>query len=348
MLIPFGMKDKKLFDISEVVKGRACDCICPSCKQPLRANKGDPEKKIHHFSHDPKSQKEGETRKDCEYSFFVAARLLIKQRFEEMESLELLLPDGVSYISQKDIVGETHTKPCEFAVSKTVRLDHIEIEKKHLGTELDAVGYCGGYGLGIHFSYDGRLPLDLAQSHRDKAIVDIDLTELRYIYQELKLEKDTTFIDIVLDYAQHSGDRSWLYHPRQVLREEESQSQLNIYIEKYNRWLFRKDGNGHDVYEQYYGQGGHYCQICKRAWLDDVSEPKCPECDRSGRTFGRRAEIRTFKDLVRLRNEKICLKFFSCKTDEFEDICSDCYQAYRSIGIKSLDEITRSIIRKYY
>ncbi|KWU01421.1 hypothetical protein APQ14_06860 [Vibrio toranzoniae] len=82
MRIPFGMKDDKLFDVSEVERGRACECICPSCKQLLRANKGDLEKKIHYFSHDPKSQQEGEKRKDCEYSFFVAARLLTKQRLE--------------------------------------------------------------------------------------------------------------------------------------------------------------------------------------------------------------------------------------------------------------------------
>lgn len=39
MLIPFGLKDGKYYDVSEVERGRACGCICPSCKQVLVAKK---------------------------------------------------------------------------------------------------------------------------------------------------------------------------------------------------------------------------------------------------------------------------------------------------------------------
>ena len=48
--IPFGLKNNKLVDIDEVDSGRNCNCICPNCKQPLIAAKGD--KNIHHFKHD--------------------------------------------------------------------------------------------------------------------------------------------------------------------------------------------------------------------------------------------------------------------------------------------------------
>ncbi len=35
MLIPFGLKDGKYYDVSEVERGRACGCICPSCNHVL-------------------------------------------------------------------------------------------------------------------------------------------------------------------------------------------------------------------------------------------------------------------------------------------------------------------------
>ncbi|QPK06301.1 hypothetical protein [Vibrio kanaloae] len=345
MLIPFGMKDDKLFDVSEVERGRACECICPSCKQPLRANKGDPEKKIHYFSHDPKSKKDGEKRKDCEYSFFVAARLLIKQRLQQMETIDILLPDGLSHISQRDIVGENHTSTCYYANAKTLTLCNIEIEKSYIGGEFDIVGYCGKHAIGLHFSYDGRLPLDSAVNDSDDAILEIDLTELLEVYRELKLEEGMTFIDVVLDYVLNSGERSWVNHPRRRLEETKVKSQLHQFINELNCWLFRKDEDGNDIIEQYYGQGGHYCHHCKRAWLDEHSLPKCPECSRSGRTFGRRAEIKTLSDLNTLRDKQICLKCFTCRTDEFEDICTECYSRYQKYEVKSAKRIAQEIVR---
>lgn len=345
MLIPFGMKDNKIFDVSEVERGRACNCICPSCKQRLIANKGDPEKKIHHFSHDPKSIKEGEPRKDCEYSFFVAARLLIKQRMESMGCIDIQLPIGFAQIVMQDVVGEIHTDNYYFAKSKIITLNQIEIEKSYLDSELDIVGYCGKHAIGIHFSYDGRPSIKSAINNRDEAILEIDLTELLEIYRELKLDEGMTFIDVILEYVLNSGDRSWANHPRMAPCQQDEQTKFSAYIEKYNRWLFRKDDDGNDIYEQYYGQGGHYCPRCKCAWLDEHSRPRCPECSGTGKPFGRRAEITSIQDLDKLRAENTCLKCFSCRANVLGEICSSCYLEYQNQGVYSVKEIVRGIVQ---
>ncbi|MBU4485366.1 MAG: hypothetical protein KKD38_00420 [Candidatus Delongbacteria bacterium] len=44
--LPFGMKDGKLVQVSDVEQGSKCGCICPACAQPLVARKG--EINIHH------------------------------------------------------------------------------------------------------------------------------------------------------------------------------------------------------------------------------------------------------------------------------------------------------------
>lgn len=77
-LIPFGLdiESEELIDVVNVKRWNACGCICPSCKTPLVARQG--HKKAWHFAH--RSQKvHNETRKECEYSFAVSVRLMIRQ-----------------------------------------------------------------------------------------------------------------------------------------------------------------------------------------------------------------------------------------------------------------------------
>lgn len=48
----FGLREGKILHISEITKrerGKACNCICPYCKEPLVAKKG--KQNVHHFAH---------------------------------------------------------------------------------------------------------------------------------------------------------------------------------------------------------------------------------------------------------------------------------------------------------
>ncbi|BBH12957.1 competence protein CoiA family protein [Chromobacterium haemolyticum] len=47
--IPFGLKQGRIVDISEVERGLACECVCTACGGPLIARKG--EVNVHHFAH---------------------------------------------------------------------------------------------------------------------------------------------------------------------------------------------------------------------------------------------------------------------------------------------------------
>lgn len=47
--LPFGERGGQLVHIGEVPRGKACDCVCPSCKVPLVARKG--QRLSHHFAH---------------------------------------------------------------------------------------------------------------------------------------------------------------------------------------------------------------------------------------------------------------------------------------------------------
>jgi len=47
--LQYGLLNEKLIHISVVEKGLACNCVCPHCKSPLIARKG--QKNAHHFAH---------------------------------------------------------------------------------------------------------------------------------------------------------------------------------------------------------------------------------------------------------------------------------------------------------
>lgn len=47
--LPFGLKNSRLVEVSEVLSGKRCGCVCPSCKKDLIARKG--EVNAHHFAH---------------------------------------------------------------------------------------------------------------------------------------------------------------------------------------------------------------------------------------------------------------------------------------------------------
>jgi len=47
--LPYGERDGLLVHVDQVPRGKACNCVCPSCKAPLLARKG--QKVSHHLAH---------------------------------------------------------------------------------------------------------------------------------------------------------------------------------------------------------------------------------------------------------------------------------------------------------
>ena len=97
----------RLLDISEVERGKACDCVCPACKQRLVArfcvDRSD------HFAHDKVSSYQGVNEIECSLSFFVAMRLMIKQCSSEMPVLlDFTIPLLEFYLGREVFSGRLH------------------------------------------------------------------------------------------------------------------------------------------------------------------------------------------------------------------------------------------------
>ncbi|HCE2185936.1 TPA: hypothetical protein NGT48_004490 [Vibrio parahaemolyticus] len=233
MLIPFGLKDGKYYDVSEVERGRACGCICPSCKQVLVAKKGDPEKMAHHFAHDKKAQEDQDEKIECDYSFCVVARLVIKQSLRELTSFDISSPEWKIELSEKDKYDRTRIVTGYVTQERTLTFEEFEVEPSAPYSEVDVLCRINGYVIGIHFSYQGR-PSYSPDKRGKLSILEINLEPLKQLYHEFKNQKYDSFKELALAYVFEDGCRRWLSHARFVSRERELAATLNAMIEESN------------------------------------------------------------------------------------------------------------------
>lgn len=72
--LPYGLKNGELVHVSTVEKGLKCECLCPACKHPLIARKGD--KTAHHFAH----ANHAECAKGLETALHLSAKEILERR----------------------------------------------------------------------------------------------------------------------------------------------------------------------------------------------------------------------------------------------------------------------------
>src|SRR5690606_16189950 len=75
--VPFGMSvhDGRMYGPLEVARGRACNCVCPGCREPLWAKLPVESNRIPHFAHAPGA----ECAVGLETSLHLAAKQIIEQ-----------------------------------------------------------------------------------------------------------------------------------------------------------------------------------------------------------------------------------------------------------------------------
>lgn len=226
-LVPFGYltAQNKLVDVHQVLSGKRCGCLCPSCHAPLIARKGN--KKIWHFAHD--SQSEIVTKLGrCSYSFFVSARMMALQLFDEQLSIilpkfEIQLSEYLPHSGRHIHVSQTVTE------SKRVVVDAISVDKELLGNKVDLLGYVNGYPLAIVFTHPGRKNQSRYGSLQDQkaGVLEISLNALKDRFRTMDSGKQS-YSDVLEDYISNDiASKKWVYHPRLHLSENLAKSELD-------------------------------------------------------------------------------------------------------------------------
>ncbi len=248
-LIPFGLRlsDQQFVDVSDVDRGRKCDCICPSCKTPLIARQG--EVNEWHFAHVSKGVSD-DTKNECEYSFWVSVALMSKQVMANASSI--MLPSLTMYTIEGAEVKVTE--------QQEVSIDDVEIEQKIHQFSADAILSVGDYIIAILFSAPHR-PLDCITEEliaNDKiGVLEVSLFEAyHWLFKSNNQGKYTQ--SLKQNILSNSDCKRWLFHPRKSAVEK----QFDIELFESNQAPIEKTFmHSHNVEHKQYK-----CVWCSRTW----------------------------------------------------------------------------------
>ena len=126
--LKYGLQNGKLIHISKVPKGLDCNCLCPSCKSPLVAKKG--EQNAMHFAHYRVS--------DCKNGTETALHMMAKSVIAEQKNLFIpYTPKNVYGDSYGGKIFSFENAVIEKQISNTVRSDVLlSIDDRLLNVEI--------------------------------------------------------------------------------------------------------------------------------------------------------------------------------------------------------------------
>lgn len=304
VLIPFAEQNGRLVDITQVVSGKACNCICPSCGQSLVARKGKSER-VHHFAHNKNMNEAIDEKIECEYSFYVAARLVIKQIFSEKQKDEWFLP-RFKQTYEPEQQKYKHLKVLMVVTEdQQLILENYQIERSLDKVEMDIVVEVKGVKIGIFFTYPSR-PYPEIEKHKNYGVLGINLEDLTESYREFVFKAGASFQHEIVKYVLIEGDREWLYHPREQSKEKWAIEELEERVSKFEQFEQNKVGieqvmeptksvsnvgQQNRVLEEMIKNrernGNRYCPRCDYAWYVSYDETNsCPRCYLSGIKLG--------------------------------------------------------------
>ncbi len=228
--VPFGLRiqDQTFVDVADVVRGKNCGCICPSCHTPLIARQG--EEKQWHFAH--ASRKVEGTDKECDFSFFVSVRMMARQVIET--GISIVLPEYRSSLT-KQAKGKCFKEDFLVAKSSTILLDNVDKEVLFEKCIVDVMGKVGEFSFVIYFTHPNRpLPNELLTPHnRQCGVLEIKLDDTHHLFTRDKVS-GTRQLDRLKDYLQNDVEsKVWVFHPRYAQLEQEATERLSLKASQY-------------------------------------------------------------------------------------------------------------------
>lgn len=235
--IPFGLDSStgELVDVGSVERGNACGCICPSCQTPLVARQGDEVE--WHFAHRSRNV-HPDTQEECEYSFAVSVRMMIRQLADE--GLSVRIP---SYTGSVQAFREHTYRSEQFQYhvtdEKVVTLEQVHIGIEFEETTVDVLASVGKVPFVIFVSYEGRtVPPVLSSPSVEKCgILELNVNSLPHRF---KAEKKGAYKQLLRHFLEEEVEgKRWVYHPREPQARQAA-------MEKRDEWLRRQESKAAD------------------------------------------------------------------------------------------------------
>lgn len=168
--LPFGLnKNNDLVHIADVEKGKKCDCICPGCRSPLTAAKGNINQ--HHFRHSVDKECPG----GLESAIHMAAKKML------LEKKQITLPEHKVKLEGKDSRGIAYLEEETAVIGGTVvQFDTVQDEVELHEMKFDILAKKSNTPLAIEIFYRHRVDevkfLKIVKANI--SAIEIDLSDL--------------------------------------------------------------------------------------------------------------------------------------------------------------------------
>lgn len=199
LLIPFGLsKDGRMYSPAEVPSGKACQCICPGCKEPLIARHARLSDRVSHFAHTPNT--------DCATGVETAVHLAAKQLIENEGAV--FIPLLVAKLEIQDALNKQHKQEMEVDKGGLKRLPTVRLEERMQNFRPDIIGTMeSGEDICIEVAVTHFVDADKLTKLQQAGLpaVEFDLRDLR----------DFTWESLRGALLEGSAPAKWLYHPEE-------------------------------------------------------------------------------------------------------------------------------------
>lgn len=186
--LPFGLQGDTLKHISEVERGLACDCVCPACKSPLLAKKGD--LKTHHFAHHKSDT--------CEHAVETALHIAAKEVL--MSEKHILLPEvKVTFASYK--------KEWVIFPEQDIQFDDVRLEHRLDNIVPDVMIYTSGRPLMIEVAVTHFVDQEKWQRIKKLGISTLEISLDKFA-------RNPTFDELKLEVVESVALKKWLFNAR--------------------------------------------------------------------------------------------------------------------------------------
>ena len=222
--LPYGLKENRLFHISEVESGLNCNCICPKCGSELIARKGP--KNIHHFAHHRET--------NCIGGLETAIHLMAKQIIYDKRTIAT--PEYRREVYLKDSKGKIVDGGSVTIPQKVLQFDKVDLEITEYGYKPDVIASLNGKKLYIEIKVThavDNLKIEHIKSLRHP-MIEIDLSDM----QDLALKKHLKFQNEVLF---NTENRVWVFNPKGEDLYKECLEKLKAKVDRINKQYILQD-----------------------------------------------------------------------------------------------------------
>lgn len=186
--LPYGLRDGKLMHISMVDKGLKCGCVCPACKHPLIARKG--EKTVHHFAH----ANLAECAKGMETALHLSAKEILERR------KEILLP-------KVEVEFNSYRSNWLVSEERLIQFDDVKLEYRMDAIVPDVIVWIKGRPLMIEVTVTHKTD----ETKIDK-IKKLGISSLEIDLSAVKREISLAELELIL--IEETGYKKWLHNEK--------------------------------------------------------------------------------------------------------------------------------------